>query len=157
MTRILRVGIGGPVGSGKSMLIERVVPILAKKNYRVCIISNDVISKEDADRINGKTFNFGFENHKVIDIAKIIQSELSDLNVEIEVTETQDHRDYHISSQKILNELGYQPISSIKKEVADLRKAIEGKQFSDIDDPTYYNMQSMEMNRVPSCYDFLSR
>jgi len=51
MTRILRVGIGGPVGAGKSMLIERVVPFLAKKNYRVCIISNDVISKEDADRI----------------------------------------------------------------------------------------------------------
>ena len=51
MTRILRVGIGGPVGSGKSMLIERVVPFLAKKNYRVCIISNDVISKEDAYRI----------------------------------------------------------------------------------------------------------
>ena len=51
MTRILRVGIGGPVGSGKSMLIERVVPFLAKKNYHICIISNDVISKEDADRI----------------------------------------------------------------------------------------------------------
>jgi len=51
MTRILRIGIGGPVGSGKSMLIERVVPFLAEKNYRVCIISNDVISKEDADRI----------------------------------------------------------------------------------------------------------
>jgi len=49
--RILRVGIGGPVGSGKSMLIERVVPVLARKNYRVCIISNDVISKEDADRM----------------------------------------------------------------------------------------------------------
>ena len=31
MTRILRVGIGGPVGSGKSMLIERVVKFLAKK------------------------------------------------------------------------------------------------------------------------------
>ena len=50
-SRIPRVGIGGPVGSGKSMLIERVVPFLAKKNYRVCILSNDVISKEDADRI----------------------------------------------------------------------------------------------------------
>ena len=49
--RILRVGIGGPVGSGKSMLIERVVPVLARMNYRVCIISNDVISKEDADRM----------------------------------------------------------------------------------------------------------
>ena len=31
MTRILRIGIGGPVGAGKSMLIERVVPFLAKK------------------------------------------------------------------------------------------------------------------------------
>ena len=50
-SRIPRVGIGGPVGSGKSMLIERVVPFLAKNNYRVCIISNDVISKEDADRM----------------------------------------------------------------------------------------------------------
>ena len=38
-TRIPRIGIGGPVGCGKSMLIERVVPILAKKNYRVSIIS----------------------------------------------------------------------------------------------------------------------
>ncbi len=51
MTRIPRIGIGGPVGSGKSMLIERFVPILAEKGYSVSIISNDVISKEDADRM----------------------------------------------------------------------------------------------------------
>lgn len=51
MARIPRIGIGGPVGSGKSMLIERVVPILAKKGYSLSIISNDVISKEDADRM----------------------------------------------------------------------------------------------------------
>ena len=49
--RIPRVGIGGPVGSGKSMLIERVVPVLAGRGYSVSIISNDVISKEDADRM----------------------------------------------------------------------------------------------------------
>ena len=49
--RIPRIGIGGPVGCGKSMLIERVVPILAKNGYRISIISNDVISKEDADRM----------------------------------------------------------------------------------------------------------
>ena len=48
---IPRIGIGGPVGSGKSMLIERIVPLLAKQGYRVSIISNDVISKEDADRM----------------------------------------------------------------------------------------------------------
>ena len=51
MTHIARIGIGGPVGSGKSMLIERLVPMLAEKGYSVSIISNDVISKEDADRM----------------------------------------------------------------------------------------------------------
>jgi len=49
--RIPRIGIGGPVGCGKSMLIERIVPVLASQGYRVSIISNDVISKEDADRM----------------------------------------------------------------------------------------------------------
>lgn len=51
MARIPRVGIGGPVGSGKSMLIERIVPVLAERGYSICVISNDVISKEDADRM----------------------------------------------------------------------------------------------------------
>ena len=49
--RIPRLGIGGPVGSGKTMLIEQVVPLLFNKGYRVGIISNDVVSKEDADRM----------------------------------------------------------------------------------------------------------
>ena len=49
--RIPRIGIGGPVGSGKTMLIEQVVPILSSKRYRAGIISNDVVSREDADRM----------------------------------------------------------------------------------------------------------
>ncbi len=49
--RIPRLGIGGPVGSGKTMLIERIVPILASKGYKIGIISNDVVSKEDAERM----------------------------------------------------------------------------------------------------------
>jgi urease accessory protein len=49
--RIPRLGIGGPVGSGKTMLIEKIVPLLAAKGYKVGIISNDVVSREDADRM----------------------------------------------------------------------------------------------------------
>jgi len=48
---IPRLGIGGPVGSGKTMLIEQLVPRLVAKGYRPAIISNDVISKEDAARM----------------------------------------------------------------------------------------------------------
>ena len=49
--RIPRLGVGGPVGSGKTMLIEKIVPLLAAKGYNAGIVSNDVVSKEDADRM----------------------------------------------------------------------------------------------------------
>ena len=49
--RVPRIGIGGPVGCGKTMLIEQVVPLLSLDGYKVGIISNDVISKEDAQRM----------------------------------------------------------------------------------------------------------
>jgi urease accessory protein len=49
--RIPRLGIGGPGGSGKTMLIEKIVPLLAARGYKVGIISNDVVSREDADRM----------------------------------------------------------------------------------------------------------
>ena len=49
--RIPRIGIGGPVGSGKTMLIEQVVPRLSSRGYKAAIISNDVISREDAERM----------------------------------------------------------------------------------------------------------
>jgi urease accessory protein len=58
--RIPRVGVGGPVGSGKTMLIEKVVPILAAKGYKIGIVSNDVVSREDADRMRR---NLALEQH----------------------------------------------------------------------------------------------
>lgn len=108
------------------------------------------------ERINAKTFNFGFENLKVIEIANVIKDELKDLDVEIKVTETQDLRDYHISSQRILDSLGYKPISSIKREVGELRKALESQEFPDIEDSAYYNMKSMKLDRDAESYVLLS-
>src|SRR5207249_11210313 len=104
----------------------------------------------------GRTFNFGFENHKVIEIAKIIQSELVDLKIEIRVTETTDQRDYHISSAKMLKTLQYEPVSSIRQEVALLRAALESGQFPNVDAPEYYNMKFMKLNRDSRCYSYLS-
>ncbi len=49
--RIPRIGVGGPVGSGKTMLIEQIVPLLSAKGYLAGIVSNDVVSREDAERM----------------------------------------------------------------------------------------------------------
>lgn len=116
-----------------------------------------ILTQTDPTLINGRTFNFGFENLKVIEIAKLIQAEVKDLNVEIKVTDTLDQRDYHISSKKILDVLGYQPVSSIRAEVANLRQALDGGAFPDIDAPEHYNMKFMKIARSPKAYEFAAR
>lgn len=47
----VRVGIGGPVGSGKTQLVERLLPLLAAESLRAAVITNDLITLEDAERI----------------------------------------------------------------------------------------------------------
>jgi urease accessory protein len=46
-----RLGIGGPVGSGKTALIERLLPALADKGIEVGVITNDLVTHEDAERL----------------------------------------------------------------------------------------------------------
>lgn len=48
MPRPFRVGVGGPVGSGKTALVERLVPPLIARGYRPAIVANDVFTQEDA-------------------------------------------------------------------------------------------------------------
>jgi urease accessory protein len=45
--RPFRVGIGGPVGSGKTALIERLVPLLVTAGRSVSVVTNDILTRED--------------------------------------------------------------------------------------------------------------
>jgi urease accessory protein len=46
-----RVGIGGPVGSGKTALVERLIPALMARGIDIAVITNDLVTAEDAERI----------------------------------------------------------------------------------------------------------
>ena len=46
-----RVGIGGPVGSGKTALVERLIPLLRAEGIDLAVITNDLVTKEDAERL----------------------------------------------------------------------------------------------------------
>ena len=46
-----RVGIGGPVGSGKTALIEQLIPLFAARDVALAIVTNDLVTAEDAERI----------------------------------------------------------------------------------------------------------
>jgi urease accessory protein len=51
MKKISRIGIGGPVGSGKTAIIESITPRLIGLGIRVLIVTNDVVTTEDAKHV----------------------------------------------------------------------------------------------------------
>ena len=57
MSSKLRVGVAGPVGSGKTALVETLCLSL-KNNYEIAVVTNDIYTKEDANfLINKKVFS----------------------------------------------------------------------------------------------------
>lgn len=51
MKKITRIGIGGPVGSGKTAIIEAITPRLISLGLKPLIITNDVVTTEDAKQV----------------------------------------------------------------------------------------------------------
>jgi urease accessory protein len=47
MTQTLRVGVGGPVGSGKTALVNALCLAMREK-YQIAVVTNDIYTKEDA-------------------------------------------------------------------------------------------------------------
>lgn len=46
-----RIGIGGPVGCGKTALIEALIPVLQARGIDLAVVTNDLVTQEDADRL----------------------------------------------------------------------------------------------------------
>lgn len=49
--RIARMGIGGPVGAGKTALIETLVPRLVAQGRKILVITNDIVTREDEQHV----------------------------------------------------------------------------------------------------------
>jgi len=47
MKQVLRVGVGGPVGSGKTALLEKICQTM-REHYNIAVVTNDIYTKEDA-------------------------------------------------------------------------------------------------------------
>ena len=102
-----------------------------------------------AEVIAGKTYNAGYQNHSVAEIAgivkRVVEQEMPErAPIEIETVPTDDLRSYHISSQKIASELGFRPERTIEDAVRDLVKAFRSGRLPDpFDDIKYNNVKVM--------------
>lgn len=103
----------------------------------------------DSTRIQGKTFNVGYQNLTLDEIAqvvkRVVESEFEGPEIEIEKTESNDNRSYHINSDKITAELGFIPKYSIEDAVKEICDAFKkGLLPNSLEDDRYFNVQRIK-------------
>jgi len=100
--------------------------------------------------IAGQTFNVGYENHTVSQLAQITKSVVEREypgreTIHIETTPSNDNRSYHVSSRKISERLGYRPEHSIEDAVRDLCGAFQATKFRDsLSNDNYVNVKTIK-------------
>jgi nucleoside-diphosphate-sugar epimerase len=99
--------------------------------------------------IAGKTWNAGYQNHTVAEIAEIVRSVVSRevpgrASLEIVTTPSDDLRSYHISSERIRRELGFVPKRTIEDAVRDLCRAFADGRVPNPQDIGYYNVKALQ-------------
>ena len=96
------------------------------------------------EKIAGQIFNAGYENHSVLELAKMVQSVVGD-DVVLVATPTDDNRSYHVSSEKIRDILGFEAKHTIRDAAAGLVAAFKaGKLPDSLTDERYFNIKRMQ-------------
>ncbi len=103
-----------------------------------------------SERIQKETFNVGYQNLSIMQIAQMVQGIVSQEfpekgRVEIVTTPSDDLRSYHINSDKIKRALGYTPKRTIEDAVRDLCRAFRaGLIPNSMEDDRYFNVKRLK-------------
>ena len=102
------------------------------------------------EKIAGQTFNAGFQNMSIAEIAqvvkRVVQQEFPEKgDIPIVTTPTDDNRSYHVNSDKIQRLLGFRPKYSVEDAVRDLCAAFKaGKLPNSMQDTFYFNVRRLK-------------
>jgi len=96
------------------------------------------------ESVQGKVFNAGYENQTVLELAKTAKEVIGE-DVDVVLSETDDNRSYHISSEKFQKELGFSAKHSIKEAIEELKEAFEEGLLQDpLENEKYFNLKRMQ-------------
>src|SRR5262249_17412741 len=129
---------------------NRVIKVFGGEQMRPNIHIDDMVRvyqealQWPAAAIDGKIYNVGYQNYKVRDIADMVR-EVIGSQVRIETVPTDDHRSYHVSSERIRRELGFVASRSVMDAARDLQNAFtENRIPNPMTDERYYNIRRMQ-------------
>ncbi len=106
------------------------------------------------EKIAGETFNAGYQNQSIMEIAtivkKVTQEEFTEKGeIPVVTTPSNDNRSYRITSDKIAAKLGFTPKRTIEDAVRDLCRAFRaGKLPNSMTDDRYYNVKVLKKIRA---------
>jgi len=102
-----------------------------------------VLLMSPKDKIAGKIYNAGYENHSVKEIAETVKNVVGS-DVKLVTSHSDDNRSYHISSNKIKTELGFVAKHTIRDAVEDLCDAFDKNLLpNSLDNEMYFNIKRM--------------
>lgn len=131
-------------------LNEKKITVFGGSQMRPALHIQDMIDfyllllKEKKEKINNRAFNISKENFTILDIATRVRN-IVDKNIEIDVKDVVDNRNYKISSERAKNELNFIPKYEIEHAVRELIEANKENKFTDpLNNSLYYNIKKMK-------------
>lgn len=102
------------------------------------------VLQQDVEKIDGQVFNVGTDNLTVMEIAERVK-EIVKKEVELVVEPSPDNRSYRISSERILEHLGFRPLHTVEDAIRDLLNWFDRGEFPEsMTDSRYFNISRMQ-------------
>jgi nucleoside-diphosphate-sugar epimerase len=120
----------------------------------VCELYVELLAMPD-EKIAGETFNAGYQNQTVNELAEIakqiVEEEFPEKKpIRLERTTSDDNRSYRITSRKIAEQLGWGPKRTIEDAVRDLCHAFKSGKFQGdtLKDDSFVNVKTVKALRL---------
>lgn len=123
---------------------EQQRPILAVKDMvdaLICMLA------APAKKVGGEIFNISAANYQILEIAHHVIA-VAEREVEIEIVQAIHPRSCAISSEKILQQLGFRPKYSLAQAIGEIKEAFEEGHILHPQSPKYYNVRFLQQSTV---------
>ncbi len=127
-------------------LIDKKISVFGGEQWRPLLHVNDVSNaishclKTDVSGI----YNLHHKNYRIIDIAREIESKVKDVELEVTPMSFEDARNYQVSSQKLLDETGFEASIELINGINEIYDLIFQNRIKDITDPRYSNQNFLQ-------------
>ena len=127
-------------------LIDKKISVFGGDQWRPLLHVNDVSNAINHCLNTDVTgiYNLHHKNYKIIDIAKEIEKKVKDVEVEVTPMSFEDARNYQVSSQKLLDETGFEASIELINGVNEIYDLIFHNRIKDITDPRYSNQNFLQ-------------